>query len=92
MARHQYASVLIDGCLFTTGGIDLLDEYNWYDDRKSIITSHLEKFSFPGGVEKKKNMPIALTCHTATMFGKNKMLICGGQTSVWRFLVKHFLN
>ena len=82
MARHQYASVLINGRLFTTGGIDSFGDY----------TSNLEKFSFAGGVEEKKNMPIALTCHTATMFGKHKMLVCGGHTSVRRFVVRPFLN
>ena len=82
MPRSQYASVLIDGCLFTSGGIDSFGNH----------TSYLEKFSFTGGVEDKKSIPIALSHHTATMFGKNKLLICGGQTSVWRFLVKHFLN
>ena len=83
MARNQYASVLIDGCLLTTGG---------NDSYTGDYTSHLEKFSFAGGVEEKKKMPIALSGHTATIFGKHKMLICGGQTSVRRFVVKHFLN
>ena len=82
MARHQYASVLIDGCLFTSGGIDRFGNH----------TSYLEKFSFEGGVEEKKSMPIALTCHTATVFGKYKMLVCGGQTSERGFMVKYFLN
>ena len=82
VARYQHTSLLIDGCLFTAGGIDSFDDY----------TSHLEKFSFEGGVEQKKKMPIALKCHTATMFGNHKMLICGGQTSGRRFVVKHFLN
>ena len=92
MARHQYASVLIDGCLFTTGGIDLsLHEYSFYN-RNSTITSYVEKFSFEGGIEEKKNMPIALAYHTATMFGNYKMLVCGGQTSLGKFMVKHFLN
>ena len=83
MARHRYASVLIDGCLFTTGGIN-----SFSDD----YTPYLEKFSFEGGVEEKKKMPIALAHHTATMFGKYKMLVCGGQTCVRRFMVKYFLN
>ena len=82
MARYQHASLLIDGNLFTTGGIDSSDKY----------TSSLEKFSFEGGAEKKEKMPIALKCHTATMFGNHKMLICGGQTYVRRFRVKFFLN
>ena len=43
-------------------------------------------------MEEKKNMPIALTCHTATMFGKYKMLVCGGQTIVRRFTVTIFVK
>ena len=70
MARYRHASILIDGCVFTTGGIDSEGE----------CISHHEKFSFEEGVEDKKEMPIALEGHTATIFGKHKLLICGGQS------------
>ena len=78
-ARHQHTSVLIDACLLTTGGIEMFSGGD--------CTSYLEKFSFTEEVEEKKNLPISLTCHTATVFGKNKMLISGGRTSVGRFMV-----
>ena len=81
-ARYDHTSVLIDGYLFTAGGIDSFGDYK----------SDLEKFSFEGGVKEKKKMPIALKCHTATTFGNHKMLICGGQTTVRRFAVKPFLH
>ena len=80
VARYQHTSLFIDGCLLTAGGIDSFGDY----------TSHLEKFSFEGGVEQKKKMPIELKCHTATMFGNHKMLICGGQTCRRRFVVNFF--
>jgi len=74
IARYGHASVLIDGHLLTTGGI------NW-DNGTHGYKSDLEKFSFESGVKEMKKMPIALKSHTATMFGNNKMLICGGETS-----------
>ena len=73
IARYGHASVLIDGYLYTTGGISSYRDYK----------SNLEKFSFERGVKEMKKMPIALKSHTATMFGNNKMLICGGETSEW---------
>ena len=58
-------SVLVNGCLFTTGG------FRWKD-------SLHERFSFEKGVKGKKEMPIALEGHTATILSKHKYLICGG--------------
>ena len=67
--RFYHASVLIDGCLFTTGGIR--------DGWSEILSNH-EAFSIEGGVMERKRMPIALGGHTATIFGNQKIIICGG--------------
>ena len=68
-ARYLHASVCFDGDLFTVGGKDSF--------RTAI--SHHEQFSFEGGVMDKKQLPIALYGHTATIFDYHKMLICGGR-------------
>ena len=65
--RLYHSSVFIDGCLLTSGGFDILPGSNH------------EEFSFERGVNKKKDMPICLYGHTATIFGPGKLLICGGQ-------------
>ena len=67
-AIWEHASVYIDGALLTTGGVDL--------SRNAI--SHHEHFSFEGGVKNRKELPIALRRHRATIFGNHKMLISGG--------------
>ena len=67
-ARYYHSSVMIDGYLFTAGGRDS----SW------LTSSHLEEFSFLGGVKEKKEMPVSLYSHSATILDKNKMLICGG--------------
>ena len=41
-------------------------------------TNH-EEFSFERGVNEKKDMPIFLYGHSATIFGPGKLLICGGR-------------
>ena len=66
-ARIYHSSVFIDGCLYTSGGY----EYN-----QPFITH--EEFSFEKGVKERKEMPIALYGHTATIFGQGKILIAGG--------------
>ena len=65
--RSCHSSVLIEGRLHTTGGT--------YGIK---ITSRHEQFSFDEGVKEMKEMPIRLENHTATTFGKNKMIVCGG--------------
>ena len=73
-ARWHHASVYIDGALLTTGGLD----------SSQNVISHHEHFSFEGGnriainFKKRKELPIALYRHSATIFGTNKMLITGG--------------
>ena len=68
VARKYHTSVFYDGCLYTTGGLDSLNN----------VISHHEAFSLNGDVKEKKDMPIALQGHTATIFDQHKMLICGG--------------
>ena len=67
-ARLYHSSVWIDGRLLTTGGANTLNKK----------TSNHEEFSFGGGVKERKEMPIALYSHTATIFGRNKMIVSGG--------------
>ena len=77
-ARWHHASVYIDGVLLTTGGLDSPPSSRIFTLLSSLI-SHHEHFSFDGGVRKRKELPIALYRHTATMFGNHKMLISGGR-------------
>lgn len=44
----------------------------WY------VVKILEQFSFESGTKDRKELPIALYGHTATVFNDHKMLICGG--------------
>ena len=69
--RYGHSCVLIEDRLHTTGGF-----YN------TKITSRHEQFSFDEGVKEMKKMPIPLENHTATAFGKNKMIVCGGTRHV----------
>ena len=78
MAREGHASVLIDGSLFTTGGSYLPYVYATYISD----LSNNEEFSFEGGLKDRKEMPIELASHTATVIGKHTMLICGGMSKV----------
>ena len=66
--RLYHSSVFIDGCLYTTGG-----------SRDYLPFLNHEEFSFERGIKEKKDMPIFLYGHTATIFGPGKLLICGGQ-------------
>ena len=68
VARKYHTSVFYDGCLYTTGGLDSLNN----------VISHHEAFSLNGDVKEKKDIPISLQGHTATIFDQYKMLICGG--------------
>ena len=72
--RAFHSSVLIDGCLIRTGGRS-------NPSIRSLKTlSNLEIFSRHGDVLEMKEMPVSLNSHTTTMFGKNKILVCGGGT------------
>ena len=70
-AKRGYSSVFIDGRMFSTGGNSSL--FN-----EDYRTTHHEEFSVETGVKVRKEIPIALTCHTATAFGEHQMLIAGG--------------
>ena len=67
--RWLHSSVYFNGCLFTVGGLD----------SSNNAISHHEQYSFVGGVKDRKELPIALYGHTATLFDHHKMLICGGR-------------
>ena len=69
--KYGHSSVFIDGSLFTSDG---------HTDRFSILSNH-EEFSITRGIKERKEMPIALSDHTATVFGKDTILICGGLDS-----------
>ena len=72
-ARCWHSSVWIDGRLLTTGG------WNPYDAKNRLkITPHHEEFSFDGGVKERKEMPMSLDDHAATIFDRNKMIVTGG--------------
>jgi len=78
----NHSSVLLEDCMFTTGGYyssDSDDEYGqWYGTASDCDFSLNEKFSIEDGVKDKKRMPIELSGHTATKFGQHKMIVCGG--------------
>ena len=67
-ARSHHSSIYVNGNLFTVGGLN-----SSYD-----MISHHEQFSFERGTNDRKELPIALYGHTATVFNYHKMLICGG--------------
>ena len=64
----DHSSVWIDGRLLTTGC-----------EQKYKQTSHHEEFSFDGGVKARKEMPVERWYHTATIFGQNRIIVCGGE-------------
>ena len=79
-AREGHSSVFINGGLFTTGGyfksrIDL----GLWGSRYQL--SSLEEFSIKDGMKLRKEMPVGLSNHSATVFGKHTMLISGGEDS-----------
>ena len=79
-AREGHSSVFIDGGLFTTGGY-----FETHFQNGGLCGSHLssnEEFSIKEGMKLRKEMPIGLSSHTATVFGKHTMLICGGIAKV----------
>ena len=60
-ATSCHSSVWIDGRLLTTG---------YEEDCEQ--TSHHEEFSFDGGVKTRKELPMPLMFHTATVFDQFK--------------------
>ena len=73
---YDHSSVFMDGRLFTCGGQTPASPKLPGFTMNTI--SHHEAFLLGVGVSKKKEMPLALRCHSATKIGKHKMLICGG--------------
>ena len=68
-ARHFHSSVLLNGCLYSSGG----------SDSSAKITSHHEVLTLDGRVEEKKELPIALLKHTANKLNENQYMVCGGE-------------
>ena len=78
--REGRSSVFIDGSLFTTGGyFETNFETSWGEPHHLSIH---EEFSIKDGMKLRKDMSIGLSGHTATVFDKQRMLICGGETEV----------
>lgn len=73
---YDHSAVFMDGRLFTCGG--RTPQYTNTPGLTMSTISHHEAFLLGVGVKKKKEMPLALRCHSATKIGQHKMLICGG--------------
>ena len=79
--RYNHSSVWMDGFLLTSGGEETVESF--MNNRREIehirkTVSHHEEFSLEEGVKERKELPIVLKCHTATRFGRHKVIICGG--------------
>ena len=68
VARSSHSSVLLNGCLYSCGGVDSSDNE----------TSHHEVLNLDGRVEEKKELPIKLKHHTATKLNETQYMVCGG--------------
>ena len=68
MARCAHSSVLLNGCLYSSGGVVSSVE----------ITSHHEVLNLDGRIEEKKELPIALSCHTANKLNEYQYMVIGG--------------
>ena len=67
-ARYSHSSVLLNGCLYSCGG--------FYSPIKA--TSHHEAFSLDGGVNEKRELPIALSNHSANKLNESQYMVIGG--------------
>ena len=67
-ANHLHSSVLLNGCLYSCG--------SRFSSYKS--TSHHEVLNLDGGVEEKRELPIALRYHTANKLNENQYMVIGG--------------
>ena len=67
-ARGLHSSVLLNGCVYSCGGVD----------SSGRAISHHEVLKLDGIVEKKKELPIELACHTANKLNNNQYMVCGG--------------
>ena len=70
-ARYAHSSVLLNGCLYSCGGVDSSDNE----------TSHHEVLNLDGRVEEKKELPIKLKLHTANKLNENQYMVIGGLNS-----------
>ena len=67
----------MDGRLQTCGGCTFAGNTTSHHEAFSMVIGSNKKEFFVG-VNKKKEMPLALKNHSATKIGQHKMLICGG--------------
>ena len=68
MPRYDHSSVLLNGCVYSCGGYK-----RWMSHER-----HHEVFSLDGSVKDRKELPIALSGHTASRLNENQYMICGG--------------
>ena len=67
-ARYSHSSVLLNGYLYSCGG--------FYSPR--FASSHHEAFSLDGEVNEKRELPIALSNHTANKLNDSQYMVSGG--------------
>ena len=79
MARGAHSSVLLNGCVYSCGGLDSSDKN----------TSHHEVLTLDGRVVEKKELPFALRGHTANKLNDNQYMVIGGYD---KNVSKSFLN
>ena len=79
MSRFNHSSVLLNGCVFSCGGD------RSYSSRPDLLrpdkhqkTSSHEVISLDGIVKERKELPIALSHHTANKINETEYMICGG--------------
>ena len=82
MARCNHSSVLLNGFVFSCGGdrsyrLSVSSCYGIPPDKPQKISSH-EVFSLDGIVKERKELPIALSYHTANKINETQYMICGG--------------
>ena len=68
IARKSHSSVLLNGCLYSCGG----------RDSSGKRTSHHEVLDLEGRVEEKKELPFALSRHSAHKLNENQYMVIGG--------------
>ena len=68
IARCSHSSVLLNECLYSCGG----------NESYKRTTNH-EVLHLDGRVEEKKQLPIALSNHTANKLNESQYMICGGE-------------
>ena len=82
MSRFNHSSVLLNGCVFSCGGdrsyrLSVSGYYGLPPDEPQKTSSH-EVFSLDGIVKERKELPIALSHHTANKINETQYMICGG--------------